>query len=331
MYKIVLDAMGGDNAPDININAALRFTKEFTDCEVVLVGQSEKIEPLLPSNYERISIVDAREVIEMDESIRTILRRKETSIVKGIELVRDGKGDAFVSNGSTGAVLAGATLIIGRLDGIHRPALAAIIPSLATETPTVMLDVGANADVTPRFLHQFGVMGEAYAKSTLGIKKPKICMLNNGAEAKKGTPIHKEAYAMLEEDKNINFIGNIEGREVLVTEADVIVADGFSGNVALKTVEGTTKELMRAIKKSLLSSFRAKIGALFIKSSLKGMVDKYYYSKHGGAVMLGLKAPVIKGHGSSNEEACYHCLIQARATIKNDLINVMAKDIAKGE
>ena len=313
--NVALDAMGGDNAPGEIVKGAVNAARKKEQLKITLVGREEDIKRELDScgDYpaDRISICHASEIIEMGEPpVDAIRKKKDSSIVKGLRLVRDGECDAFVTAGSTGAALAGGQLLVGRIKGIERSPLAPIMPT--AKGPVLLIDCGANMDAKPSQLVQFAQMGSIYMSNMTGNINPRVALLNVGTEEEKGNALVKETFPLLKECRGINFIGNIEARDVPAGAADVVVCDAFAGNVLLKTYEGVASVLLHSIKDTLMSSLKTKIGALLIKGSLKSMMGKFDASRYGGAPMLGLKGLVVKAHGNSKaveiENACIQCI-----------------------
>ncbi|MBQ7076792.1 MAG: phosphate acyltransferase PlsX [Lachnospiraceae bacterium] len=322
MTRVVLDAMGGDNAPSEIVKGAVKAVKEHSDVSVVLVGQEDVVKKELEQyTYptDRIAVTNADEVIETGEPPVTAIRRKKnSSIVVGLNIVKEGLADAFVSAGSTGAILAGGQLIVGRIKGVERPPLAPLIPT--EKGVSILADCGANVDARPSHLVQFAIMGSLYMEHVVGIKNPRVAILNIGLEEEKGNQLVKETYPLLKECPGINFIGSVEAREVPAGYADVIVCDAFAGNVLLKMFEGTGKTFLRVIKGALTSSVKTKIGALLIKKALKDALKKFDASEYGGAPLLGCKGLVVKTHGSAKAGEVYNTIIQCR-TFKQQNIN----------
>ncbi len=295
--KLVVDAMGGDEAPDVVLEGARLALKDNPDLEIVLCGTPDVVVPFSESQ-ERCTPCPATEIIEMgDHPVDSIKQKKDSSIVVGCNLVKDGKADGFFSAGSTGACLAAATLIIGRIKGIKRPALAVVIP--AYKKPVLLLDVGANADCKPDYLVQFAKMGEIYMNNILHVPEPSVALLNIGEEDTKGSIFAQEAHRLLK-DTLPSFAGNCEGSDIVDGSFDVVVTDGFTGNVCLKTIEGTSKMMLRYVKDALMSSVTAKLGAALVKGRLSALKEDINPDKYGGSPLLGIKSTCVIGHGSSN-------------------------------
>ncbi len=313
--KILVDAFGGDNAPSEIIKGAVLAVNEREGFQVVLVGQEEVIEARLAENEydkDRIMILDARDVITCDEEPTVAIRTKPNSSL-GVAfkaLKEDPDATAFVSAGSTGAVLVGATLKVGRIKGVNRPALCPTLPT-AKGGHVLLLDCGANADCKPINLLDFAMIGNEYAKCALKIEKPRVALLSNGTEDKKGNALTHEVFPMLKEAQGINFVGNIEARDILSGDVDVVVTDGFSGNIALKSIEGTVGILMKMLKEEIYSSFISKLGGMLLKGKFKNLKGKMDYTKKGGAVFLGVNKLIIKAHGSSKAETIKASVLQA--------------------
>lgn len=322
--KIAVDAMGGDHAPQAIVEGILLAAKEYSDVEFILYGDGEQIKPILGESYntDKIKIVHTNEKINSDdEPVRAIRSKRDASMVLAARAVKEGEADALFSAGNTGALLAAGLLIIGRIKGIDRPGLMPILPVIGKDDQFVFMDVGANSDSKPENLLQFGILGSYYAQFVLGKEKPKVALLNNGAEASKGSDLSKKTYELLEAEESLHFIGNIEARELLSGDADVIVTDGFTGNAVLKTIEGTAFGLMKLMKNSIMSGgVKSKLGGLLIKDALGSVKDTMDYSKHGGAVLFGLRAPVVKTHGSADKVAVYYTIKQIRKIISSHVI-----------
>lgn len=309
--RVIIDAMGGDNAPSEIVKGSVRAANEF-DVDIVLVGKENIIKDEISKcgyNGKRISIHNAEEVIEgEDDPIEAIRRKKDSSMRVGLKLVADGEGDAFVSAGNTGALISGATLVVKRIKGIRRAALAPVMPS--TKGNYLLIDSGANAECTPAFLAQFAVMGSVYMQRFMGIENPRVGLVNIGTEEDKGTDTIREAHGILK-TLPINYTGYIEAREIPNGGADVVVCDGFTGNVILKFMEGMAGAFGKMLKGVFLKNTFSKIGALMVKSGISEMKKSMDYKEHGGAPVLGVNAPVIKAHGSSDEKAFFNAIRQA--------------------
>ena len=315
MIKIAVDAMGGDNAPSEIVKGAVEAVSERPDITVCLTGQEDIIKKELEKytyKKEQIEIVPASEVIETGEPpVNAIRKKKDSSIVVGMNLVKRGEADGFVSAGSSGAILVGGQVIVGRIKGVERPPLAPLIP---TERGfSLLIDCGANVDARPSHLVQFAQMGSIYMEHVMGVKRPRVAIVNIGAEEEKGNALVKETFPLLKECPGINFIGSIEAREIPHGGADVIVCEAFVGNVILKLYEGVGATMISMIKKGMMSSLRSKIGALLIKPALKSTLKSFDASQYGGAPLLGLKGLVVKTHGSSKANEVKNSIIQCLA------------------
>lgn len=312
LKTIALDAMGGDNAPAAQVKGAQMAVEKHSDIKVVLYGDEKKIKEHLTIKSDRIEIVHTDVKINSDDDpTRSFRQKPDASMVLAVKAVKEGTADAVLSSGNTGAYLTTSLFVAGRIKGISRPALCPVFPTLDGEG-FVFLDVGANAEVKAENLMQFAQMGNIYAEKVRGIKNPRIGLLNIGAEENKGIPAVIEAHKQLKES-NLNFVGNVEPRDLLNGGFDVLVADGYAGNMVLKAFEGTAKSIGDAMKKNLMSSLSGKIGGLIARKSIYKVKEQLDYEVHGGAVMIGLKAPVIKQHGSANETSVYYSLVQASA------------------
>ena len=324
--KIIIDAMGGDNAPLAPVMGAFQAAKDF-GAQIVLVGQGEAILKVMTEQGfkdlpQGVEIANAEEVVDMhDDPANVIRKKKNSSMVVGLRMLSEDQGDAFISAGSTGALLSGATLIVKRVKGIRRAAMGPVMPNKAGGK-TVILDCGANAECTPEFLLQFGLVGSLYAKKYLGVKSPKVGLLNIGTEDTKGTPLQKEAYALLKDAAEkglLNFVGNVEARDVPLGAVDVVVCDGFAGNVLLKSIEGTAMFMGSLMKNKIFKrSFASKIGYLFCKKGVDEVVKMMDYREIGGTQFLGIKKPVIKAHGSSDARAFRNAVHQAMDAAEHD-------------
>lgn len=309
--RIIVDAMGGDNAPAAICEAAAKSCKTL-GAELVLVGKEEIIRNEL-AKYgccDNIDIVNADGVIANDEEpVKAIKTKKDASLVIAAQMLKNGEGDALVSCGNTGALLSAGLLIVGRIKGVKRPALATVLPG--EKGPVMLLDSGANTHCRPENLVQFAAMANIYMRDVMGIPKPRIGLISNGEEESKGDDLTKEAHILLK-TQDFNFVGNVEGRDVMTGDIDVVVADGFVGNVILKTVEGMGAFMGRAVKELFLKNIITKIGALFAMSGVKELKQRMDYREYGGAPLLGVKLPVIKGHGSSDAKAVMSAFVQAK-------------------
>ena len=334
--KIILDAMGGDLAPEAPVMGAIEAAKTY-GAEITLVGRGQEIlEVLRKHGIENlpagVEIAHADDVVDMhDDPARVIHQRKNSSMVIGLKMLAEGEGDAFVSAGSTGALLTGATLIVKRVKGIRRAAMAPSMPN-KKGGKTVIVDCGANAECTPEFLLQFGIVGSAYAKNVLGIENPKVGLLNIGTEDSKGGELQKAAYALLKqagEEGLLNFTGNVEARGVPLGEVDVVVCDGFSGNVLIKSIEGTAMFMGSMLKRIFKKNALTKVGYLLCSSGVKELIRMMDYREIGGTQFLGIKKPVIKAHGSSDALAFRNAVKQAMEAAEGDFTRQLAEDLAK--
>ena len=333
MTKIAVDAMGGDNAPAEVVKGAVDACLARNDVKLFLLGKEESVrEELKKYNYprEQIEVVDAPEVIEMAEPpVLAIRKKKQSSIVVGMNMVKQKEADAFVSAGSSGAILVGGQTIVGRIKGIRRPPLAPLIP---TETGvSLLIDCGANVDARPEHLLQFAQMGSIYMEQVVGIKNPRVAIVNIGAEEEKGNALVKETYPLLLDCKDINFIGGIEAREIPHGGADVIVCEAFVGNVILKLYEGLGATLIGVIKKGMLSTLRSKIGALLVKPALKETLKTFDASEYGGAPLLGLNGLVVKTHGSSKAKEITNSILQCVTFHEKDINAIFREKITSTE
>lgn len=320
--KVALDAMGGDNAPAEMVKGAVDAVQKRKDIKVFLVGKEELIQNELKNySYEadQIEVVNATEVIETAEPpVMAIRRKKDSSIVVAMNMVKKGEADAFVSAGNSGAVLVGGQLIVGRIKGVERPPLAPLIPT--AKGVSLLIDCGANVDARSSHLVQFAKLGSIYMENVMGIKNPKVAIVNIGAEEEKGNALVKETFPLLKECKDINFIGSIEARNIPYGDADVIVCEAFVGNVILKLYEGVGSVLISKVKQGMMTTLRSKIGALLVKPALKTTLKSFDASEHGGAPLLGLNGLVVKTHGSSNAKEVSNSIIQC-VTFKEQKIN----------
>lgn len=326
--KIAVDAMGGDHAPKEIVEGVLQALEKFEDIHILLYGLEEKVKPYLKL-HDRLTFIHTTEKIESeDEPVRAIRRKKDASMVRMAESVKNGEADACVSAGNTGALMAAGLFIVGRIDGIDRPALAPTLPTIDGQG-FVMLDLGANSDAKPEHLVQFGIMGSIYAAKVRGIENPRVGLLNIGTEEMKGNELTKAAFGQLKEAP-INFIGNVESRDLLMNVSDVVVTDGFTGNMVLKTIEGTAAGFFGMMKEVFMASAKSKLSAYLVKDGLRGLKNKMDYTEYGGAALFGLKAPVIKAHGSSNANAVLNAIRQARTMVEFDVCGTIHETIAGG-
>ena len=329
MINIYLDAMGGDNAPNCTVEGAIEALRTDKELKITLAGDLKKIEPLLSDCddvKERIALEHTSQVItNHDAPVMAVRQMKDSAVVKGMLSVRDKTADGFVSAGSTGAVLAGGMFRLGRIEGIDRPALAPLLPN--GKDFFLLIDCGANVDCKPEYLRQFGIMGDAYMRCVRGIKQPRVGLINIGAEAEKGNALTKEAYPLMQ-DAPFHFVGNVEGRDITADVADVCVADGFSGNLILKFMEGVAGTLMGIIKKEMMSDTRGKLGGLVAKPAFRRVKKRMDYTEVGGAPLLGVKGAVVKAHGSSNGHAIACAIRQCTTMVRENVAGAIEAAIA---
>ena len=327
--RILLDGMGGDNAPREIVKGAVEAIEEI-DGEIVIIGQEDAIhKELKKCKYkgDRITVVHASEEITMhDTPVRAIREKRESSLVIGLNMLKDGKGDLFVSAGNTGALIVGARLILGRIRGIDRPALASIYPNMETMEPCLLLDAGASAECKAQNLLEYGLMGSIFIEKVWGRENPRIGLVNLGAEESKGTSVTKDAYQRLSASQ-INFIGNVEARDVPKGVCDVIVCDGFVGNVILKLTEGVSLTIFKLVKNALKENLKSKIGGLFSKSQLMKLKDEFDYEEYGGAPVLGVNGPVMKMHGSSTATAVKNAIIRGIPYAREDVVGIIHREM----
>ena len=327
--RIAIDAMGGDHAPEAIVGGALEAVSELP-VEIALVGAKERLEPLIQGakGAEKLTIHHASDVISMSaHPVEAIRRQRDSSIVVAARLVKEGVADALVSAGSTGAAMACSLLEWGRIKGIERPAISTILPTL--DGACIMLDVGAQVDCRPSHLAQFALMGSLYAERVLGISKPKIGLLNNGEEEGKGCELVREAYPLLASIPDLNFIGNVEGRDILVGKADVVVCDGFVGNVVLKFAEGMGAVIFDLLREAIGRDTRSKVGGLLLRPALKQLWRKMDYTEYGGAPLLGIKGVCIISHGSSNEKAVKNAIRVACESVTGEIVGAITQRISE--
>ena len=330
--KIILDGMGGDNAPFSVVEGAVLASRE-TQHHICIIGQEELIIPELKKykyESEKISVINATQVISNDDApVRAVRSKKDSSIVKGINMVKNGEGDIFISAGSTGALLAGGVFILGRIQGIDRPALASVYP-IVGGIPSLLVDAGANADCKPNNLLEFGIMGNIYMEKVIGRKDPKVGLVNIGAEAAKGSTLTKAAYDLLEQS-HLNFIGNVEAREVPKGACDVIVTDGFTGNVLLKLTEGLAWNILQVIKKKFTDGVKAKLGAALLIDKMTELKQEFDYSEYGGAPILGVRGPIVKMHGSSNANAVKNTILKGIPYVCENVVDTIQNSVLEIE
>lgn len=335
MLKIVVDAMGGDNAPSEIVKGALDALADRDDFKIILTGDESLVKHELDKytfDASRVELVHCSQVITNDDVPTSAVRSKrDSSLVVGLNILKnDISAGGFVSAGSTGAVLTGGIMFIGRIKGVMRPALCPGIPNVRG-SQTLLCDCGANAECKPAYLAQFGVMASAYARAAFGVKDPKVGLLTNGTEEHKGDPLHQEAHQLLKNMPGINFVGNIEGRDIMYGDVDVAVSDGFSGNIALKAIEGCGKTVAEMLKKEFTASLGTKISYLFAKKPIKGLSNALDYSRFGGSVFLGLKKVVVKSHGSSKAKSIKPSVYQALDACSGGLIGMMEDMLGASE
>lgn len=340
--KIAIDAMGGDNAPESVVKGALKARDEFKDLELILYGDEQQIRALI-ANDERIKVVNTTEVIGMnDEPVKAIRKKKDSSLVVAANAVKAKEADALFSCGNTGALLTAGLLLVGRIKGISRPGLLSTLPVVSGQTGAFnLLDSGANADSKPEHLYQYALLGKYYAQNVRALKEPRIGLLNNGTEPHKGSKLTQEAYQLLAADESLNFVGNVEAKDLMQGVCDVVVADGFTGNAVLKAIEGTALAVMSLLKDTIKNSgTKGKLGALLLKDDLKSIKGRMDQAQYGGAVLLGVKAPVVKAHGSSDARTVYYTLKQIRTMIHEEMVpnfttywqaqQALAKEVSNG-
>ena len=327
--RIIVDAMGGDNAPEAIVKGSL-YARDRLGVELILVGRKEEIETCMGDHSrDGIEIVDARDVVTMEDDPSTACRRKkDSSMTVALNMLKDGKGDAMVSAGSTGALLTGATLIVKRIRGIRRAAMAPVLPS--GENGVMLIDCGANAECTPEYLLQFAYMGSYYAKKLMGIENPRVGLLNIGTEETKGGELQHNTLPLLKQahsEGRLNFVGNVEASTMFLGGADVVVADGFSGNVVLKTAEGVAKWLFKELKDVFMMNTKNKLAAAVLKKDVKGLAGKIDPNEVGGTALLGISKPVIKAHGSSEDEAFFAAIRQAAAFAESGIVEDITENV----
>lgn len=329
--RIILDGMGGDNAPYEIVKGAVEAAEVISD-EIVIVGPVERIQEVLDEcgyDGDRISIREANDVITMEDSpVKAIRNKKDSTLVVGLNMLKDGQGDMFVSAGNTGALIVGSRLILGRIRGIDRPTLASIYPDMTGGEPCLLVDVGASSESKANNLLEYGLMGSIYVEKVWGRKNPEVGLVNLGIEESKGTSVTKDAYKKLKAS-HLNFIGNVEAREVPKHACDVIVCDGFVGNVILKLTEGVALSIFKLIKGTLMQSAKTKIAGALIKPQLTAMKDEFDYEEYGGAPVLGVKGPVMKMHGSSSATAVKNAIIRGLPYAREDVVGIIRDEMLK--
>ena len=332
MIKVAVDAMGGDYAPGEMVAGAVEAVNAKPGIQVLLVGQEQAVVSELSKHTydkDRIQVVNATEVIATEEPpVNAIRKKKDSSIVVGLNLVKQGEADAFVSAGSSGAILVGGQVLVGRIKGVERPPLAPLIPT--EKGVTLLIDCGANVDARPSHLVQFAKMGSIYMEHVLGIQNPRVGIVNIGAEEEKGNALVKETFPLLKEEKGIHFIGSVEAREIPHGQADVVVCEAFAGNIILKLYEGVGAVLIQKVKEGMMTTLRSKIGALLIKPALKATLKTFDASEYGGAPLLGLNGLVVKTHGSAMAKEVSNTLAQC-VTFKRQKINEKIKECIQSD
>lgn len=333
MIKLVIDCFGGDNSPKANIEGSIIALNKFDDLELILSGDSEIInKELLKYTYDknRVTILHAPLVLTGNDKPTDAVRlKKDSSMIQGIRYLRENDDvDGIVSSGPTGCLVTAAMVRLGRVEGVIRPAFCPIFKTVEGEIVAIC-DSGANIDVKADMLQQYGIMGSIYLQTVYGINNPRVALLNVGVEEEKGDDVHKEAYQLLKNTKGINFVGNMEGRDLLSGKYDLVVCDGFSGNVLLKTTEGTALELLKKVKKEIMSKAKYKFGALFLKSMFKDMKELMNYQNYGGSVLLGSEKTIVKGHGSLDGEGFSNCVEQAYKIANLKIVDKFKKEIAE--
>ncbi|RTE08630.1 phosphate acyltransferase PlsX [Paenibacillus whitsoniae] len=328
--RIAIDAMGGDHAPKVVVEGAIAAAKEWNDVHIILVGNQAAIESHMTEKPANITIRHAEEVIEADdEPVKAVRRKKDASMVVAGKLVREKEAEAMISAGNTGALMTTGLLVVGRIPGIERPALAPMLPTM-DGSGVLALDLGANMDATPEQLLQYAIMGSIYRAKVHGIAKPRVGLLNVGTEAAKGNELTKAAYPLMEQAP-IEFVGNIESSQVLKASCDVIVCDGFAGNIMLKTLEGAASAIFSALKQEFTKTLFSKLAAAILKPGLTKFRKKMDYTEHGAAPFLGLDGLVLKSHGSSDANAIYNAVRQARIALQKDLVGTISAEISRGK
>ena len=325
MVKIAIDMMGGDDAPQIVLEAVEKAVNDFKDLEIILFGDKDQCN----LNHGRVEVRHCTEEITMeDEPVRAIKRKKDSSMVRMAEAVKSGEADGCVSAGNTGALMSAGLFIVGRISGVSRPALVVTLPTTSGRG-FVFMDVGANADAKAEHLLQYAQLGNIYAQKIRGIEQPSVGLLNIGTEAAKGNALTKKAFNLMEEQNDFKFNGNVEAKGLMEDAADVIVTDGYTGNMILKNLEGVAKTFGKMFKETLLSSFKNKMAALVLRKDLQGLTRKMDYAEYGGSVLLGLDGIVVKAHGSSSAKAFYSAIRQAKIAGEQEIVKTMRETVGE--
>lgn len=323
--RLIIDVMSGDAEPLEAVKGAFRALDELS-CDITLVGDEESIKSAIKEisrQENEVKIVHAETVVTMEDDYLVVIKSKKNSSMSiGLTLLRDGEGDAFISTGNTGALVAGATLILRKIKGVKAACIGAVLP---LDNPVLLVDSGANVEPDAKSMHQFASMGEIYARNMLGLENPRVGLINNGAEHTKGNTLARETYAILSEDKSTNFVGNIEGRDIVDRVCDVLVADGYTGNIILKLVEGFGRYMSKTLKGLFFKNLKTKIGALFLAGEAKAIKKKMDYTEYGGAPLLGVAKPVIKAHGNSNAKALFSACRQAIAVVETGVVEEISE------
>ncbi|MHC3759247.1 phosphate acyltransferase PlsX [Staphylococcus succinus] len=326
MVKIAIDMMGGDEAPGIVLEAVKKAVNDFKDLEIILFGNQTQCN----LNHDRVEVRHCTEEITMeDEPVRAIKRKKDSSMVRMAEAVKAGEADGCVSAGNTGALMSAGLFIVGRIKGVERPALVVTLPTISGKG-FVFMDVGANADAKAEHLLQYAKLGNIYAQKIRGVQQPSVSLLNIGTEASKGNTLTKKAYSLMEAQQDFKFTGNIEAKALMTGEADVVVTDGYTGNMILKNLEGVAKSIGKMLKTTLLSSFKNKLAALVLRKDLNTLTTKMDYAEYGGSVLLGLNGIVVKAHGSSSAKAFYSAIRQAKIAGEQKIVETMKETVGEG-
>ncbi|WP_026389145.1 phosphate acyltransferase PlsX [[Acholeplasma] multilocale] len=333
MYKIAFDVMGSDNGATIAVKAAIEFLADKNDLVLVFVGNEEQIKAAIEENggldKSKYEILATTEVIDMNGSIMDVRRKKDSSLVRTLELVKEGKVDGMLTGGNSAAFIAGSHFILGEFEGVTRPGFMPTLPTVKAGITTLLLDAGANTENDPEDLLGYAKMATIYASEIQGIKNPRVGLMNIGAEEGKGKDLQKQTYKLLKEDESINFLGNIETRDMVAGDVDILVTDGFTGNIALKAVEGMAKNIMSEIKESITKTFFRKINALFLKPAFKEVGNKFDYKNHAGAILIGVNGIAFKSHGSSDVKSFKATLRMTYSAVQNDVLNKMKKGMDK--